>query len=155
MHVVRELGYNRTAIPDAAALAERYLESHDLRRVALVAHSKGGLIGKHMMLLNDPDDRIDRLIAIATPFGGSSYARFFVNPAVRAFSPKAPVLSMLAANADVNARITSLYGEFDPHIPAGSRLEGAVNIEFPVTGHFRILADSAVQQAVEVALGVD
>ena len=155
VHVVRELGYNRSTIPDAAAVAQRYLESHDLRHVALVAHSKGGLIGKHMMLLNDPDNRIDRLIAIATPFGGSNYARFFVNPAVRAFAPKAPTLSMLAANAQVNARITSLYGEFDPHIPAGSRLEGATNIVFPVAGHFRILADSAVQQAVETAVGVD
>ena len=155
VHVVRELGYNRRAIPDAAAVAQRYLESHDLRGVVLVAHSKGGLIGKHMMLLDDADGRIDRLVAIATPFGGSSYARFFVNPAVRAFSPKAPVLSMLAANAEVNARITSLYGEFDPHIPLGSRLEGAVNVQFPIAGHFRILADSALQRAVETAVGVD
>lgn len=155
VHVVRELGYNRATIPDAAAIAQRYLVTHDLRRVALVAHSKGGLIGKHMMLLDDTEERIERLVAIATPFGGSVYARFFVNPAVRAFSPRAPVLSMLASNAEVNSRITSLYGVFDPHIPAGSRLEGAVNLEFPVAGHFRILADSAVQQAVETAVGVD
>ena len=155
VHVVRELGYNRSTIPDAAAVAQRYLESHDLRHVALVAHSKGGLVGKHMMLFNDPSGRIDRLVAIATPFGGSRYARFFVNPAVRAFSPTAPVLSMLAAHADVNARITSLFGDFDPHIPVGSRLEGAVNIEFSLSGHFRILGDSDVQQAVENALGVD
>ena len=155
VHVVRALGYNRSRIEDAAALAQRYLDEHDLREVVLIAHSKGGLIAKHMMLVDDRQQRIDRAIAIATPFGGSSYARYFVNPAVRAFSPRAPTLSMLAANAEANSRVTSLYGEFDPHIPAGSRLEGAVNREFPVIGHFRILADADVQQAVIDAMGVD
>jgi pimeloyl-ACP methyl ester carboxylesterase len=41
----------------------------------------------------------------------------------------------------INSRITSIYGPFDPHIPEGSVLPGATNIELPVAGHFRILGD--------------
>lgn len=155
VHVVRELGYNRATIPDSAAVAQRYLDEHGLNDVILVAHSKGGLIGKHMMLFNDTDRRISQLVAIATPFGGSIYARFFLNRAVRAFSPSDPVLQLLAANVIADARITSIYGEFDPHIPAGSRLEGATNVLLPVTGHFKLLGTAAVEQAVVTAIGMD
>ena len=152
VHVVRELGYNRATIPDAAALAQRYLETHDLRSVIIVAHSKGGLIGKHMMVLDDAGRRIDRMVAVATPFSGSVYARYFPNRSIRAFLPSEPTLAMLGANAEANSRITSVFGEFDPHIPAGSRLEGATNVRLPVLGHFRLLSDRRVIAEVEAAV---
>lgn len=152
VHVVRGLGRNLRAIPDAAAIAQRYLDSADLRGVVLVAHSKGGLIGKHMMLVNDTEGRIDRLVAIATPFGGSSYARYMLDPQLRAFEPTETTLAMLGANSLANARITSIYGDHDTHIPEGCALAGATNIELPVTGHFRVLSDRAVLAAVDAAL---
>jgi triacylglycerol lipase len=152
VHVVEPLGYNRTAVPDAAALAQRYLDDHDLRDVTIVAHSKGGLIGKHMMLVNDVTGRIDRLVAIATPFSGSIYARYLPGRTLRAFMPTETTLAMLAANAEVNSRIVSIYGEFDPHIPGGSELAGATNLRMPVSGHFRILADHRVLDEVERAV---
>jgi len=155
IHVLRELGYNRASVKDSADVAQRFIEQHNLRGVILVAHSKGGLIGKHMMLFNDEAGRIDKLVAVATPFGGSIYARYFLNRAIRAFAPNEPTLVLLAANADANARITSIYGEFDPHIPAGSRLDGAVNKKIAVSGHFRLLSDERVLQAVQAAVGVD
>lgn len=40
----------------------------------------------------------------------------------------------------VNEHITSVYGVFDPHIPEGSMLPGARNIQLDTAGHFRILA---------------
>lgn len=70
VHVVRELGINDRAIPGSAAKVLRFLEAADLRGVALVAHSKGGLIGK-AVLLGFAAPRVHRLIAISTPFGGS------------------------------------------------------------------------------------
>jgi triacylglycerol lipase len=152
VHVVRALGNNSRPIAESAEIAQRYLESAGLENVVLVAHRKGGLIGKHMMLVNDHDSRIDKLIAIATPFGGSRYARYMVDPSLRVFRPTSKTLSMLAANAIANARITSLYSEWDTHIPEGCRLEGATNIEFPVQGHFTILADESVLRAVDAAL---
>jgi len=148
IHVLDELKRNVMPVADAAALTARYLEQHDLRGVVLVAHSKGGLIGKHAMLFDDPDGRIDKLIAIASPFSGSSMSRYFPNRALRAFLPTDATLARIGAEARVNSRVTSLYGAFDAHIPEGSALEGADNRVFPVIGHFRILVDPAVIDAV-------
>jgi triacylglycerol lipase len=153
VHVVRALGRNTRSVPVAARRAQRYLDEHDLRGVVLVAHSKGGLIGKHMMLLDDRSGRIDRLVAIATPFGGSRYAHWMLDPSLRAFRPTEKTIAMLAASAAVNARITSIYGTVDTHIPEGCALPGATNIELPVEGHFRVLADERVLAAVDAAVG--
>lgn len=152
VHVVRALRTNVRSIPVAAAVAQRYLDDRDLRGVVLVAHSKGGLIGKHMLLVDDTAGRIDRLVAIATPFGGSRYAHWMLDPSLRAFRPTEKTLAMLAASAAVNARITSIYGAEDTHIPEGCALPGATNLEFPVTGHFRVLADPDVLAAVDAAV---
>ena len=153
VHVVRTLGYNRAPIPPSAELVARELAARDLRGVALVAHSKGGLIGKQVMTRHDPDGRIDRLIAIATPFSGSRMARFTLVPSLRLFLPSDAVIVALGEARDHHARLTSIYPRFDPNIPEGSRVEGAVNVEIPVVGHFRILDDprtiAAVIDAVE------
>ena len=50
----------------------------------------------------------------------------------------------LAASADVNTRIVSIFGPFDPHIPEGSELAGARNIVLARGGHFRVLEDPRV-----------
>lgn len=148
VHVVVGLGYNRASVPAAAAIALRYLLTHDLRGVILVAHSKGGLIGKHLLAIDDTEDRIDRLVAINTPFAGSTYARYIPVRTIRAFTPSEKTLRMLAARAEANVRVTSLYSEFDPHIPGGSALDGATNIRLPLLGHFRPLASRVLIDAV-------
>lgn len=140
VHVIRELGHNRGPVADMAALAQHYVTERGLRGVVILAHSKGGLIGKHMMVHDDTDARIDRMIAINTPFGGSVYARYALGRTLRAFSPRDRTLAMLGGRAEVNARITSIFAEFDPHIPGGSSLDGATNVRLPVSGHFRVVA---------------
>ena len=151
VHVVRELGINDRAIPGSAARVLRFLENADLRGVALVAHSKGGLIGKAAML-EDADGRIDRLVAVATPFSGSRMADLMVVPALRAFRPAHPVIRRLVGERAVNARITSIYPAFDPHIPEGSALDGGTNVQLDVVGHFRILEAPATIAAVLAAV---
>jgi hypothetical protein len=59
------------------------------------------------------------------------------NPAGRAQGNA--VTLQLSREERVNERITSLYGLFDPHIPEGSVLPGARNIQLDTGGHFRIL----------------
>lgn len=152
VHVVEPLGRNLSSIPDAAAIAQRYLDDNDLRGVIVVAHSKGGLIAKYMMSFDDPTGRIRGLVAIATPFAGSSLARYAPTRALRAFAPTETTLALLAEQAEVNSRIVSIFPEFDPHIPGGSHLEGALNIQLPVDGHFRLLVDPHVLDAVEGAV---
>jgi triacylglycerol lipase len=141
VHVLPSLKYNRAPVARAAALVGSYLAEHDLRETVIVAHSKGGLIGKYAMLRADPEGRIRHMVAICTPFSGSHYARFALAPSLRTFSPTHATTRLLIREATVNARITSVFGTFDPLIPAGSVLPGARNVRLDVPGHFRILGD--------------
>jgi pimeloyl-ACP methyl ester carboxylesterase len=141
VHVLPELGHNRRPVAHGAHVLGRYVTEHDLREVVLVAHSKGGLIGKLAMLREDPDARIASMIAVNTPFAGSVLARWFLVPSVRAFRPTDATILALAAEREVNARITSVYSHWDPHIPGGSALEGAQDVVLDTPGHFRPLAD--------------
>ena len=153
VHVLPSLKRNGAPVAASAAIVRDYLAEQDLRHVVIVAHSKGGLIGKYAMLRQDPEHRIDRMVAVATPFNGSIYAPYTVLPSLRAFSPADATTVLLGKNLSVNARITSLYGEFDPHIPGGSNLPGATNQQLPVAGHFRILRLAVLAEPLDEALG--
>ncbi|WP_174776181.1 triacylglycerol lipase [Cryobacterium sp. TMT1-21] len=148
VHVVAALGRNRRSLADAAATVAAYLERENLTGVIIVAHSKGGLIGKQLMTTHDPDGRVSGMTAISVPFAGSRYARYLVVPSIRAFAPTNAALHDLGLDHRVNDRIVSIYGEFDPHIPEGSELVGARNIRLRVGGHFRILGDPRTVRAV-------
>lgn len=147
VHAIRTLGYNRGTIDAMARRVEAYLRLAGLDTAAIVAHSKGGLVGKEVML-GPVGHRISRMVAVNTPFLGSRYARLFPVPAIRAFSPRNRQLRRLLGSLDVNGRITSVYASFDPHIPGGSRLEGARNIVLDAMGHFRPLGDPVLHRIV-------
>ncbi len=151
VHVLPVLRHNVRPVPVSAEEVVAYLEEHDLRDVLLVAHSKGGLIGKYAMASLDPDHRIDRMVAVSTPFGGSSLARLAPVAHLRVFRAADPVLAAMGRELAVNARITSVYGVFDTLIPEGSELSGATNVRLPVGGHFRILGDPRTREAVLAA----
>lgn len=151
VHVLTRLRWNTAPVDASARHVADYLQAHDLRQVLIVAHSKGGLIGKYAMLHHDPEGRIARMIAIATPFAGSRYARFFLSRSIRAFSPRDRTLLRLGEQLEVNARITSIWGAFDPHIPGGSRLEGATNVPLRTSGHFRVVGSPELLAAVRQA----
>lgn len=144
VHVIDPLGRNDRSVPVAARLVADYLEANGLGDVVLLAHSKGGLVGKYVMSLGGGGARILGMLAVAAPFAGSRYARLMLLPSLRIFTPDDPTILALSREATVNPRIVSVYGRFDPHIPGGSRLEGAKNVELDTGGHFRILAHPRV-----------
>jgi triacylglycerol lipase len=148
VHVVPEVRRNNAPIPTVAAIVYAEIERRELSGVRLVTHSKGGLIGKYMLANLDAAARIDRLVAIATPFQGSSRAKYTLAPALREFQPENPTIRALATQTQVNDRITSIFGAYDFHVPAGSALKGATNVEVPYIGHFGVLTDERVIAAV-------
>ncbi|TDE88033.1 hypothetical protein EXU48_24275 [Occultella glacieicola] len=156
VHPIRELGLNHADVRSGADVVARRLVELGLPAVVLVAHSKGGLIGKQVMLdgaaragaVGVP--RVLGMVAVNTPFAGSSYARFVPVAAVRALSPTA--VRKLGAQRAVDAAITSVHATWDPHIPGGSALPGARNIRVGPSGHFRILGDAGVQDAIVAAV---
>lgn len=143
VHVMEQLRYNRRPVPEMAEHVEAHLEEHDLTDVVIVAHSKGGLIGKQVMI-GASTHRVRGMVAIATPFGGSRYAQLMVLPTLRIFRPHNATIVALGLQRAANAQIVSIYGEFDPHIPEHSELAGATNIMLDTGGHFRILAHPRV-----------
>lgn len=153
VHAISGIGYNRGTVSAMSTLVSAYLAEADLHGVIVLAHSKGGLIGKHIMSASPEASRVKRMIAISTPFSGSVYARFAPIRSLRAFSPRDAGLLKLAENLTVNARIVSIYSFFDPHIPEGSHLDGAVNIKLATAGHFRLLGDPRLLDAVDDHLG--
>ncbi|MCC2315092.1 esterase/lipase family protein [Cellulomonas xiejunii] len=148
VHAVPALGINRRGLEESARLAVARLEELALGRVVLVAHSKGGLIGK--LVLSDPvvGPDVAGLVAVNTPFAGSVYARWFPARPVRALSPLDPHVLALAREVATHARIWSVFARFDPHVPGGSELRGAVNVRLPLDGHFRPLDDPRLHAVV-------
>lgn len=155
VHVVPGFGHNRGSIPEMARRAQGYLDQQELAGVVVIAHSKGGLIGKHMMVTDDAHGRVARLIAVNTPFGGSRYARFALRRTLREFAPTGVTLAALAGRQESNARTVSIYSEEDPVIPGGSELVGATNIRLPIIGHFRVLSSPLLLETIEGLLTGD
>ncbi|WP_144723400.1 triacylglycerol lipase [Cellulosimicrobium sp. TH-20] len=147
VHAVPGLGYNRRPFAEAADRTAAFLERSDLHDVVLVAHSKGGLVGKRVML-SAAGPRVAGMVAVATPFRGSRYAQYLLGRTLRAFSPRDAALVALAAERGVDARITAVYPRFDPHIPETGRLEGGRNVELPLAGHFLPLGDPTLVEVV-------
>lgn len=178
VRVVHGLGVNRRAIPATADRLAHVLADlpHAKAGRVLVAHSKGGLIGKHVLVKTGaaaaaaaeasvggdpagaaaaapldsghPPLGVLGLVAVATPFGGARRARLFLDPSIRAFLPGDETIVMLGRETSVNGRIVSVFGPYDPHIPEGSALDGATNIVVPAPGHFRVLGSSRTHAAV-------
>ena len=142
--IVPALQRNSIPIPEAARLAGAVLRERDLSDVVIVAHSKGGLIGKHVLAFDDPDGRVAGVVAIASPFQGSSLSRLPLTKPLREFAPGRGSIATLAAEKVINEHIVSIYPYYDTHIPSGSELAGATNIALPLTGHFRVLAEPLV-----------
>lgn len=148
VHVIDGLGYNRGTVEAMAEVVSTYIVTHNLKDVILVSHSKGGLVGKYLLSAYNQKRSIKGLVALNAPFSGSRYAYVLPVRSLRMFIPTSPILTTLAKDRLVNSQIVSIYGIFDPHIPGGSKLEGAHNIQLPTYGHFRTLSDSAVHSTI-------
>jgi pimeloyl-ACP methyl ester carboxylesterase len=150
VHVVDGLRWNIASVEDGALAVTRYLAATAVPRVAIVAHSKGGLIAKRVLELRG--DRVAVVVAVATPFGGSSLARFLPLPGVRSLGPAGADVAALARRTGTNRRIVSVAPWFDPHIPDGSRLEGARSVTLQTGGHFRVLSSPELFALVDEVL---
>lgn len=152
--VVPGMAHNRKPIAETALLAQAILDGHDLRGVVILGHSKGGIIGKTMMLDTDSSGRIDRMVTVNSPFSGSRWASFIPDPSIRVFRTNDAGLLRLAEQLEVNARITSLGSRADLHVPEGTILPGARNVTLPLDGHFRPLGHPAGRALILAAIDV-
>lgn len=150
IYSINNLGYNTRSIPETARIVREFIEKENLYNVIIIAHSKGGLIGKYLLAFKNQDQRIKKVIAIATPFGGSTIVRLIPHKAIKEFHPQSHIIKLLQAHSEVNHQIVSVYGTFDNYVrPLSScNLEGAKNIQVDVRGHNKILFDTKVKALV-------
>lgn len=154
VHRLPALGWNLSGMRASAEKGLTALETLGVEDAVIVAHSKGGLIGKAMLL--DPRSRgmLRGMVAVATPFSGSTFsnrlqASFFVRRSpLGLFHPTHPDLTRLATEQEVNAHIVSLSPAFDQMIPGGSHLDGATNVKLNVEGHFQAVRDEGVWEII-------
>jgi predicted alpha/beta hydrolase family esterase len=85
---------------------------HD--RVHVVGHSLGGLIARHYVQRQGGGRRVESLVTLGTPHGGSVLAHLLPTPLVRQLRPDSPVLRELAEPApDWSTPMTAVYSDLD------------------------------------------
>ncbi len=154
VHVIDALGWNLSGIEESVEHCLQVLHDETIHGAVLVAHSKGGLIGKALLLDPRVEDAAVGLVAVATPFGGSTFGGplqrlpLVEDSPLGLFLPSSADLERLAQDDDVNVRIVSLAPEWDQMIPGGSHLKGAINVTLAGRGHFRPVDDPEVWEQV-------
>jgi len=150
IYAIDKLGYNTDEVRNAAKLVRGFIDEKNLQNVIIVAHSKGGLIGKYLLVRYNEDSRVRKMIAIATPFGGSCLVHLIPHRAAKELAPESEIVHELKNEKDVNRSIVSIFGLFDNHVwPTSScRLDGAKNIQLPVYGHHKILFSKETRDIV-------
>lgn len=153
VHFVPRLGLNLSRLDESARIVAATIARLRLDRVVLVAHSKGGLVGKATMTRPDCA-AVAGLVAVGSPFAGAD----FLGPLHRIIPLGRPVaeltrghaaLARLAANRDVNARIASLAPAWDQVVaPESTVLPGATNITLSAGGHFGSLNDPSTRRHI-------
>lgn len=152
VHVVRELGFNLFDIPASARIVRKIIDENNLKKTIIIGHSKGGLIGKYLLIHNNKDNEVKGLIAIGAPFSGSILAKNSPRKSSKDLIPESEMLRILNSHKGVNAKIISIMPAFDNHVwhRKGSYLEGATNITVPTKGHHKIVFDKvSINKIVE------
>jgi triacylglycerol esterase/lipase EstA (alpha/beta hydrolase family) len=126
-------------------------------RVAIVAHSMGGLVARAWMRAHGTA-AVARVITLGTPHHGTALARFGVGRNAFQMRDDSAWLRALAAGEDaaVRSRVTSLYTHHDNIVSPreSGRLDGARNLEFGGVGHVALGSNPRVLAAVMDELAV-
>jgi hypothetical protein len=130
---------------------------HD--RVHVVGHSLGGLIARYYVQRQGGDRRVDSLVTLGTPHGGSVLAHALPTPLVRQLRPGSPVLQELAEPVDrCDTQITAVYSDLDQMVlpTSAGRCDhpdlGARNLLFRGVGHMSLPIHRGVLDEVALTL---
>ena len=146
VHTVNKLKFNFLDISTSAKIVREIIDKNNLEKAIIIGHSKGGLIGKYLLIHENKDNRIKRLIAIGAPFSGSKLAKISPRISFKELTPESKIIQEMNSHKEVNSKIVSIMPGFDNHVwhEKGSNLEGAINITVPTYGHHKILFDKDV-----------
>ena len=150
VYTVKGLKRNLVSVEQAAQLVRKTIEQNNLADVTLIAHSKGGLVGKYYLAFLNQNNKVKKLIALSTPFNGSTLAKSFPVDFHKEIIPDSRLLQTLSFHKEVNNKIVSIYPKWDNKIkPLESCvLPGAKNIQVRAYGHQKILFRNETEQVI-------
>jgi triacylglycerol esterase/lipase EstA (alpha/beta hydrolase family) len=153
-HATVDLEPVAASIDDYAPLVERQVQAlcaaTGASRVAIVAHSMGGLVARAWLRAygRDAHARVARVLTLGTPHHGTAMARFGLGVNARQMRPGSDWLRKLDASEDAATRalITSIYSHHDNIVApqTSGMLAGARNVELGGVGHVALGQDARV-----------
>lgn len=155
VYIVPKLDNNIFEIPLSAKMVREVIDEANLDKVVIVAHSKGGLIGKYLLVHNNKDNVAKGLVAIASPFSGSAMAELVPHKSAKEMDINTKIINYLESHKEANKKIISIIPEFDNTIwhEKGSFLEGAMdNIFVACRGHNKVVNDKLVWKEIVKSL---
>lgn len=154
--LLRDVGQ---AAQDFGAHIERICAQTGHDRVHVVGHSLGGLIARYYVQRLGGDQRVDSLVTLGTPHGGSLLAHVLPTPLVRQLRPGSTVLRELAEPAGrCGTRITAVYSDLDQLVlpTSAGRCDhpdlGARNVLVRGVGHMSLPIHRGVLDEVALTL---
>ncbi|PCI30840.1 hypothetical protein COB52_00715 [Candidatus Kaiserbacteria bacterium] len=151
VHIIPKKGHIPPKVSRGSDAIREIITKHGLSGAVLVAHSKGGLIGKYLLTHNNEDNRVLGMVSIATPFSGSAMAKLIPHDSFAELRTDSKIITDLENRQEVNRKIISIIPEYDNHIWAeqGSFLNKALeNIKVPISGHHKVLFNKKVLETV-------
>ncbi|QQS38405.1 hypothetical protein IPM62_03415 [Candidatus Woesebacteria bacterium] len=147
---VKNLVHGTLSIEESVNRVKNLIDKNDLKNFVIVAHSKGGIIAKELLLLPDYERRINKAICIAVPFGGSVFGKLKVFN-LEEIEPGSKLLVRQNAITSVNSKIVNIYPSLDNHVIPNKNLtiKGAINIKLDIVGHTRILFSKSIKKEIE------
>lgn len=153
--VLPQLGSNMRSVTELSEHVKRFLRTHgDLTPVMFVAHSKGGLVAKRV-LLEDPDWRYAvGAVTLAAPFAGAMSAKHVVGLTkfgreIVTLRPGTRAQLELEQMDAQDSRISSIAPVFDEIVGVRGRVRGGSNRAVSSLGHNRLLNDERVHTLVD------
>ncbi|OGH12121.1 MAG: hypothetical protein A2857_01045 [Candidatus Levybacteria bacterium RIFCSPHIGHO2_01_FULL_36_15] len=154
VYIVPKLGLNLLDIPASAKIVKELIEEKNIKNSIIVAHSKGGLVGKYYLVHYNKNNRVLGMVSVATPYRGSELAKMLPVKSFKELSPGSQVIKDLGKYSKVNRNIISISPVFDNYILSknGNYLDGADNITVNVKGHNKVVFSKETEKEVLLAI---
>lgn len=153
VYIVTKLGMNFIDIPKSAGIVREFVDEKNIKNGIILAHSKGGLIGKYFLIHQNKDNHILGMISIATPYVGAKLAKIVPLKPFKELTPASKIIQDLQSNTTINKKIISIFPAFDNFVSQDKQLlYGAENIVVKVKGHNKVLFSSETEDLVVKSL---
>lgn len=135
-------------VPQLHQRIEEVCAATGSKQVTLLAHSMGGLVCRSY-LARHGIARVDKLVTLAAPHGGTALARIGIGQNAREMEPGSLWLRDMAGE-DLKIPAVALRNPYDNYsMPQDNqRLPGAKDVELPAIGHIAMLYDGRVANLV-------